>query len=212
MIVIGICGKPGAGKNAAARRFVGNWGFQEFNYTEDIIEPVIELAKKSPGVLGSYFTKFGVKVPADKLRALQVACRGDVDRAMMTRVTAILLSVRPDIYDWIGAQKFQTDRIVLSSVRQLEGVKLLKGFEGVDYHLIEVFADPKVRWERAMARASEKDRVDYEQFLEQEEDDLEVTGLGKLLKSDLIDFRIDNNGTVAQLNKQVDQIAKRLKF
>ena len=63
---------------------------------------------------------------------------------------------------------------------------------------------------RFVKNEGEEEAGDYDEFLFQEERDLKNTGLIQLLASDLIDYKVKNNGTLAELYKQLDNIVKKI--
>ena len=89
----------------------------------------------------------------------------------------------------------------LRAVAEVRRVKELGGFVfGVD-------ALPEIRYERAYARGSEKDKVSFEKWLEQEQAEINPNDPTKqdifaaLKESSLI---ISNNGSVEELHRAVD--------
>ncbi|MEN9390200.1 MAG: hypothetical protein RLZZ283_300 [Candidatus Parcubacteria bacterium] len=75
--------------------------------------------------------------------------------------------------------------------------------------LLGVDADPKIRYERAVARGSEKDNVSFEKFMADEERESvsetpERMNLRKCLA--LADAVVMNNGTIEELQQQVEKI------
>ncbi len=90
----------------------------------------------------------------------------------------------------------------LRAVAEVRRIKELGGFVfGVD-------ALPEIRYERAVARDSEKDKVTFEKWLEQEraennpEDPTKQNIFGALKESSVV---VDNNGTREELYKNVDE-------
>jgi dephospho-CoA kinase len=93
---------------------------------------------------------------------------------------------------------------VIESLRAVAEAKKIKELGGT---VIGADADPRIRYERAKSRGSEKDNVSYEKFLEQEraesnpDDPYKQDIFGALKESDYI---IMNNGSFEELHAQID--------
>lgn len=95
----------------------------------------------------------------------------------------------------------------LRAVREVEKIKELGGF------VLGVDADQHIRYERAFARGSEKDKVDFEYWKEQEkkesnpDDPTKQNIFGALKLSDVV---IQNNGSFDDLHREVDIVLKKV--
>lgn len=93
---------------------------------------------------------------------------------------------------------------IIESLRAVAEVRRIKELGGV---VIGVDADPKVRYERAFARGSEKDNVPFEKWIEQErqesntDDETKQNIFGSLAESDYV---IGNNGSVDELHELIE--------
>ncbi len=98
---------------------------------------------------------------------------------------------------------------VIESIRATDEAKKIKELGGV---VIGVDADSKIRYARAVARGSEKDRVTYEKWHEQEtiesntSDPTKQNIFGALKESDHI---IQNDGTLQELYKEIDRVLEK---
>lgn len=96
--------------------------------------------------------------------------------------------------------------VVIESLRAIAEVRRLKELGGV---VFGVDARPEVRYERAFLRGSEKDKVDFGKWLEQEkaemnpEDPTKQDIFGSLKESSRV---IDNNGSLEDLHHAVDAV------
>ena len=94
---------------------------------------------------------------------------------------------------------------VIESLRAIAEVRRIKELGGF---VLGVDADPRIRYERAFARGSEKDAVSFEKWMEQEQkesnpdDPTKQNIFGALKESDMI---VTNNGTMEELHRQVDE-------
>jgi dephospho-CoA kinase len=83
----------------------------------------------------------------------------------------------------------------------------LKGKE--NFHLFAIDADPKIRYERAVLRWSETDKVSYDEFINNEEREMNNTdptkqNIAKCMQ--LADYLFINNWTLEELNKQLEDV------
>ncbi len=97
---------------------------------------------------------------------------------------------------------------VVESLRAVAEVRLVKKLGGV---VLGITASPEVRYERALARGSETDRVTYEEWLAQEvresnpNDPTKQDIFGALAESSVV---IENNGSLEELYEAVDEMLK----
>jgi dephospho-CoA kinase len=78
-----------------------------------------------------------------------------------------------------------------------------------NFLLLAVDADPKLRYERIVARGSETDKISFEKFLADEAREMHATDPTKQNLArciELADHRLINDGTVKDLCAQVDRI------
>lgn len=100
---------------------------------------------------------------------------------------------------------------VLESIRAVGEVETLKA-KG-NFYLFAVDADPSVRYERIRLRNNETDHVSYEKFISDEQREFanEDPTQGNIQKCmQLADFHFDNNGTLEQLQQQVDEVMNKI--
>jgi len=100
------------------------------------------------------------------------------------------------------------DIIAVDGVRRKTDVLYLKN--NPDFYLVNVFADPKVRYERLTKRTEKKDDQGktWEEFLEDHKKSTEVT-IQEV--AEMADFSIDNNGTLEELYANVDEVMSKVK-
>jgi dephospho-CoA kinase len=99
---------------------------------------------------------------------------------------------------------------VIESVREIAGAVFLKEHGAV---LLAVDADRRIRYERVVRRASEKDQVSFEEFCEQE--DLEMESAASFDMNirnvmDMADYPVENSGSADELEKKVNEIYSEL--
>lgn len=101
--------------------------------------------------------------------------------------------------------------IVIESLRALAEAETLKANGGI---LLAVDADPHIRYARIQARASESDKVTFEEFIAHERlemNDPDPHGMQKAKVMAMADYTLTNNGTVEELNAQVDAVLANIK-
>ena len=82
-----------------------------------------------------------------------------------------------------------------------------------EFYLFAVDADPEIRYARISSRQSETDHVSYRTFLENEQREMNSTdpnaqNIARCME--LADFKLWNNGTIEQLNRQVEEILLKI--
>src|SRR3989338_11418129 len=108
-------------------------------------------------------------------------------------------------------KKIKTDKAVLDGERNVDEIKELKK-NGA--HIIGITAPQKVRYQRIKSRKREGDPLTFLQF--KRSDNLENRGKtkGQEINNCLnhADFIINNNGTLENLKKQVEDILNKIPF
>lgn len=97
--------------------------------------------------------------------------------------------------------------IVIDGIRRTDDIKYLSSIPG--FHLVEVFADPKLRFERIKLRKENPDDATktWEQFLKDADLPTELTIKQVAQNAEL---RVDNNGNFDDLHKRLDDIVNSL--
>ena len=96
---------------------------------------------------------------------------------------------------------------VIASIRAIGEVTSLRNKK--DFYLFAVDANSKTRYNRIKQRKSSTDMISYEEFLEQEQkemqnDDPNKQNLAKCIS--IADYVFDNNGTEKELEKRVVEV------
>ena len=108
------------------------------------------------------------------------------------------------------AKEWWTDA-VLESVRAVGEVESLRA--KWDFYLFAIDADPSIRYERIRLRNNETDHVSYDKFISDEQrefanEDPTQWNIQRCMQ--LADFSFDNNGTLEELHKQIDDVMKTI--
>ena len=79
--------------------------------------------------------------------------------------------------------------------------------------LFAVDANPRIRYERAVKRGTSTDSVSFDTFIENERREMTSTDPNKQNISkvmEMADFTFENNGTIEDLNKKVEEVLAKL--
>ena len=179
MIIIGITGTIGAGKGTIVESLVREKGFAHFSAREFIME---EVRRR-----GMPENRDSTTPVANDLRAKfgpNYIAEELYRRAQATGKDAVIESLR--------------------APAEVEALRA-KG----NFTLFAVDADPKTRYERIQSRRSETDRISFEKFLADERREMENPEKHQQNIAACIamaDHRFENNGTVAELERQVEVV------
>ena len=179
MIIIGITGTIGAGKGTIVEYLVREKGFAHFSAREFIME---EVRRR-----GMPENRDSTTPVANDLRAKfgpNYIAEELYRRAQATGKDAVIESLR--------------------APAEVEALRA-KG----NFTLFAVDADPKTRYERIQSRRSETDRISFEKFLADERREMENPEKHQQNIAACIamaDHRFENNGTVAELERQVEVV------
>ncbi len=179
MLIIGITGTLGAGKGTIVDYLVQEKGFVHYSVRAFIAE---EIVRK-----GMVVNRDSMVVVANELRRKNspsyiTDCL--YEKALGEGKSSVIESIRTPGEIWSLRQKGR-------------------------FILIAVDADPHIRYQRIRQRQSETDHIDYETFLENERREMNsadpnAQNLSKCIM--LADYKLLNNGTIEQLNRQVEEI------
>jgi len=105
--------------------------------------------------------------------------------------------------------------IIIDGIRNPGEIEWLKNRFGNDFILIAIDAPREMRYERTIKRNRENDPKSWEEFLEADERDLGTNqpehGQHTRACLDKADFFIDNSGTEEELRKKVNEIIENIK-
>lgn len=108
------------------------------------------------------------------------------------------------------AKKEKSDAVI-ESLRTEGEVMALR--EKGEFYLFAVDAEPKVRYERIVERASETDKIDFKTFVENEKREMQSKDPTKQnIKRcmELADHRFINNSSIEELYKKVEEVLRCL--
>lgn len=183
MRVIGLFGLIGSGKDTVADHLA-----QKYGYNVIIMGDIIR----------EFCTQRGLEPTRDNMLLVQ---REQVQKYTIKWFAEEVIR-RIRIAGW--------QKVVIGGMRRPEDAEVPKHAFGKDFILIQVDADPKIRFERMRARARVGDPKTLEEFLHQEELDKKAFDFAKL--KTYIDYTVTNNGTLEELHVQVDKLLKKTGF
>lgn len=182
-MIIGITGTDGAGKGEVVKYLVETKEFHHYSARE-----LISAAIRRRGL---EVNRANMRIVANDLRKMH----GD----------AFIVSESLRRANTVGHQD-----IVIESIRALAEAEELKANGGI---LLAVDAGLEVRYERIQGRASESDRVSFEEFKTHEEtemNDPDPHGMQKGKVMQMADFTIINDGSLDDLYMMTDSFLENV--
>ncbi|MFA6215199.1 MAG: AAA family ATPase [Patescibacteria group bacterium] len=96
--------------------------------------------------------------------------------------------------------------IAIDGVRREPDIKYLRELPG--FHLIEIAADQKIRWQRIIKRGENADDA-KKTLAELRQDELKEAEQQIKEVAKLAEFILDNNGTLDELHRQIEEILQK---
>jgi dephospho-CoA kinase len=184
MLIIGITGTLGAGKGTIVDFLAKEKGFAHFSVRAFIAEEII---------------RRGLKVNRDSMVLVANDLRKNNTPSFITDC----------LYE--KALSIGQDSII-ESIRTPGEIESLR--KKGRFYLLAIDADPKFRYQRIILRQSETDHISYQTFLDNEQREMNSTdpnaqNIARCME--MADYKLWNNGTMEQLNHQVEAILLKIK-
>jgi len=181
MVIIGITGTIGAGKGTVVEYLINKKNFKHFS---------------ARGFLMEEIERRGLENNRDNMVAVANELR---EKNSPSFVADELLKRALE----------SGENCVIESLRTVGEIESLR--KKGNFSLLAIDADSRVRYERIIIRSTSTDNISFEKFLSDEEremnsDDPNKQNLRKCIE--MADFRIENNGTIEELNYKLEEILK----
>jgi dephospho-CoA kinase len=183
MKIIGITGTLGAGKGSIVNYMVQQYGFVHFSVRAYLIQQI---------------QKTDLAINRDSMVFVANELRKNHSASYIV----------DELYKEAIKQNQHT---VIESIRTPGEVNSLtqKG----DFILLAVDADPNIRYERIVLRNSETDHISFEEFVSNENREMNTSDPNKQNLAACIqkaDYLLTNNNKIEDLYRQIDDIMKKL--
>ncbi len=179
-IIIGLVGQIACGKEVIKKYLVEKYDAKDCKFSTS---------------LRDVLSRLDLPVSRENLQKLSTILRAGFGADILAKVIA---------YD---ASKLDSEIVVIDGVRRMADIKFLKDL--LNFYLIKIEADPKIRFERIRTRnenAGDKDKT-FDQFIadQNNEADREIPEVMNFSK-----ISINNNGTLEDLYDETDNVIKNI--
>jgi dephospho-CoA kinase len=182
MIVIGLTGKRGCGKDTVAKYLAEKHNFMMLDFTKDVLSPILE--------------KQGKPVTRDNLIKIAMEGRKKSHNGIWAERLSTLI------------KKKSRKNFVISGIRFREEVGVFRKNFKNDFRLVAVVCDEKNRYEWVKKRGTKGEaNITFKNFMEMEKRETERV-IGETMK--IADYAIDNNGTLEELHEEIENLMKIL--
>lgn len=183
-MILGITGTDGAGKGAAVEYLVEKKGFVYYSARQLWVDEI---------------NRRGLEVKRENMRLTANSLRKEHGNDYL--VTAYLERIAEE----------KPENAIIESIRATAEAETLKKHGGI---LLAVDADQHLRYERIVRRASESDKVTFEQFTAHEAlemNDPDPNGMQKDAVMAMADYTIMNDGTLDELHEEIEDVLLKIK-
>lgn len=178
--IVTFVGRISSGKGTAAQYLHDKYGAEVLTFS-NILRDVLQ--------------RLGVEETRDSFVRLSEILRGAFGEDLLSKIIAS------------DALKSAADVVAIDGTRRTTDIEHLKGLPG--FVLVAIHAEPEARYQRLSQRTVKADdqTKTYEQFLEDEKRSTEVS-IDEIIGSAA--YQIDNNGDLASLHTQLDDLIASL--
>ncbi len=183
MAIIGFTGKRGCGKDTASKWLESRYGFRMLDFTKDVLAPIL--------------VNQGRHVTRENLIEIAMDGRKRTHNGVWAEKLSVIMK-RNSVKDF-----------VISGIRFAEEVHVFRVNFRDDFRLVAIVCDDMSRFERVRKRGTKGEGdMSFDQFIEIEGRATESVISGTMGLADVV---IDNNGTIKDLQDEIDRLAKILK-
>lgn len=178
-LILGFVGLPASGKGTSAEYFQKKYGASTYRFST---------------MLFDLLQRIYLETNRDNLIKMSEAIRSTFGEDTMAKVMAK------------DAQSDQNNIIIVDGIRRMADIEYLSQLP--NFVLIEIFAEPRTRYERLIQRSEKPDdkTKTFEQFME---DHKRSTEMSIPEVASHATEHIDNNGSSEELYKQLDNLIKK---
>jgi len=180
-LILGFVGLPASGKGTTAEYCQKKYGASAYRFST---------------MLFDLLQRIYLETNRDNLIKMSEAIRGTFGEDTMAKVMAK------------DAASDKNSLIIIDGIRRMADIEYLSQLP--NFILIDIFADPRTRYERLIQRSEKPDdkTKTFEQFMADHQRSTELT-IPEVASH--ATEHIDNNGTVEQLYKQLDNLITRIR-
>jgi len=179
MIIVGLVGFIGSGKDIVADYLVDKYGFRKFTMSDIIKEELKKLNKP---------------INREEMQKLSIEYKAKHGNSVWAKKSI----------EYIKKNKWQ--KAVISGLRDTQEIPVFKS--AGKFILVFIDAKLDVRLSRLIKRASEKDVASKEELIVQEKREMVIFDLYRDYKK-YYDYKIENNTTLETLKKEIEEFAKK---
>lgn len=180
-IIIGFTGPIASGKDASKKYLEEKYQGQSFRFST---------------VMRELLTRLSLEINRKNLSDISRCLRETFGEDLFAKTMAKDVMADP------------AEMIIVDGIRRLADIAYLKDVPG--FHLISIEADIKIRYERLTKRGENADdsKKTFEGFLADHQLETELSIPAVMAEAD---FQINNNGSFADLYRQIDEIISTIK-
>ncbi|MEK7131118.1 MAG: AAA family ATPase [Patescibacteria group bacterium] len=178
-LILGFVGLPASGKGTSAEYYQKKYGASTYRFST---------------MLFDLLQRIYVETNRDNLIKMSEAIRGTFGEDAMAKVMAK------------DATSDRNNLIIIDGIRRMADIEYLSKLP--NFILIEIFADPRLRYERLIKRSEKPDdqTKTFEQFMADQQRSTEMT-IPEVASH--ANEHLDNNGTANDLYKKLDNLISK---
>ncbi len=180
-VVVGIVGEIAAGKGVAAKHLQEKYGAEVFKFSSSMRDCLKRLH---------------IEQTRENLQLFSKITREAFGQDLYSKTIAL------------DAAESDAPMIITDGIRRSSDIVELSKLPY--FHLVAIVADERIRYERVKARNENPGDAEktWEQFAKEAQAETEVTIRDVAAKAE---FTVENNGTLADLDRQFDEIMEKLR-
>lgn len=180
-LIIGFVGQAGSGKGTAANLLHEKYGATVFTFSS---------------ILTDILNRLFLPSSRDNLVNMSITLRQGFGQNILAKAMSRQI------------ENSTSDIVVVDGIRRIDDIEDLKS--NPNFHFIEIVVDPKIRFERLKKRNQKPGEAEmsWEDFLAVGQKETELT-IAKVAEQ--ANIKLDNEGDLLALEKQLDDLVSRFK-